>query len=239
MRVLVLQHERMEHPGAFRAFLEEDGHQWRAIQLQEGDDPPPFDEFDALWVMGGVMNVWEEDTHPWLRAEKALIREAVEGHGMPFLGICLGHQLLAEALGGACGPAETAEVGIGEVQLTEGGATGIFFDGVPERFQALQWHGAEVKQIPPGAKCLATSPACAVQAMQWGPRAYSLQFHAEAEPETARNWSAVPAYESQLEAALGPGGAARLIADCDAEMAAFNQIAERLYINWLQTAANA
>jgi GMP synthase-like glutamine amidotransferase len=82
--------------------------------------------------MGGPMDVWEEDKHPWLAAEKALIREAVEGRGMPFLGLCLGHQLLACALGGECGKAKTPEIGVLPVQMTEMGAESIFFDNVPE-----------------------------------------------------------------------------------------------------------
>ena len=239
MRILVFQHERVEHPGVFRSYLAEDGHEWVPVHLNEGETPPPLDGFDALWVMGGPMDVWEEDQHPWLKSEKQMIREAVEDRGMPFFGLCLGHQLLAEALGGSCGPSEQPEVGVLTVQLTEEGARGVFFDDLPDSFSCLQWHGAEVKQMPAGAKCLATSPACAVQAMQWGPRAYSAQFHIEIEPDTVDNWVVIPAYAKALERALGAGGAARLKAECDKEMEVFGRMAERVYINWLQTAAQA
>ncbi|MGI9373830.1 MAG: type 1 glutamine amidotransferase [Hyphomicrobiales bacterium] len=237
MKILVLQHARVEHPGAFRKFLEEDGHDWVPVELDEGAPVPSLDGYDALWVMGGPMDVWEEDIHPWLKPEKALIKEAVEERGLPFLGLCLGHQLLAEALGGKCAQAKTPEIGVLDVQLTEEGASGVIFDGLPEIFKTLQWHGVEVTQMPPGAKCLATSPDCAVQAMSWGPRAYSMQFHIEVEKDTVDNWNAIPAYANALQNALGADGPDKMRTWCADEMQNFNTMAERVYINWLQTSA--
>ena len=239
MHILVLQHARVEHPGIFREFLADDGHTWDAVHLDEGEALPALDDYDALWVMGGPMDVWQEEAHPWLVAEKALIKEAVEGRGMPYLGLCLGHQLLAEALGGKVEPSKTPEIGILDVQLTEMGATGVFFDGMPEVFKTLQWHSAEVTQMPVGASCLATSPLSPVQGMRWGPRAYSLQFHIEVEPDTVENWAQIPEYAEALEKALGADGVATMKAAAEAEMKAFNDAAERLYMNWLQTAAKA
>ena len=238
MKLLVLQHEKVEHPGVFRQFLAEDGHHWDAVELDAGEPLPPLDGYDGLWVMGGPMDVWEEDAHPWLKEEKAYIKEAVEGKGLPFLGLCLGHQLLAEALGGSVGPG-TPEIGVMEVQMTEEGASGVFLDGLSERFHCLQWHSAEVKAMPPGATCLATSPACAVQAMKWGPRAYSAQFHFEAEEDTVANWAAIPAYKGALEKAMGPDGVAKMTEAVDARISEMNAMAERVYINWLQCAAQA
>jgi len=238
MHILVLQHERVEHPGIFRDFLTEDGHSWTAIELDEGESlPKSVKGFDALWVLGGPMDVWQEKEHPWLVAEKAFIREAVEQHGLPYLGLCLGHQLLAEALGGSCGPSEQPEIGVLDVQLTEEGASGIFLDDIPTSLKALQWHSAEIKTMPSGASCLATSEACAVQAMSWGPRAYSLQFHVEIETDTVDTWSEIPEYRDALNAALGHNGVDTLRQAAKAEMSNFNKYAERIYINWLQTAA--
>ena len=239
MHILVLQHARVEHPGIFRSLLQEDGHSWHAVHLDAGEALPQLDGYDALWVMGGPMDVWQEDAFPWLRDEKAFIREAVADRGLPYLGLCLGHQLLAEALGGSVGPSETPEIGVMDVQLTEAGATGVLFDGMPERFSTLQWHSAEVQQMPAGATCLATSPDCTVQAMKWETRAYSAQFHIEVEADTVTNWAEIPEYAAALRRAMGEDGVAQMDAAVSRCMTGFNTLAERFYINWLQTAAQA
>ena len=237
MRILVLQHNRIEHAGIFRQFLSEDGHDWLPVLLDEGENLPPLDGFDALWVMGGTMDAWEEVRYPWLRGEIELISEAVEKRGMPFLGLCLGHQLLATALGGQCAKSKQPEIGVFSVQLTEDGATGIIFDDIPDVFQCLQWHSSEVTKMPTGAACLATSPTCSVQAMSWGPRAYSMQFHLEVDPEIVANWTAIPDHKLLLETAHGENGKSVLQSSCDDQMASFNNMAERVYINWLQATA--
>ncbi|MEO1613708.1 MAG: type 1 glutamine amidotransferase, partial [Pseudomonadota bacterium] len=76
MKLLVLQHADVEHPGVFRQFLAEDGHSYDAVELDQGESLPSLDGYEGLWVMGGPMDVWQEDAHPWLRDEKAFIREA-------------------------------------------------------------------------------------------------------------------------------------------------------------------
>ena len=239
MKILVLKHVEVEHPGRFREFLAEDGHSWDAVELQDGEVPPPIDNYDALWVMGGPMDTWQEDQFPWLVEEKAYIKDAVAGKGVPYLGLCLGHQLLAEALGGAVGPSKTPEIGVLDVHLTEEGANGVFLDDLPDTFKSLQWHSAEVTKLPEGAQVLATTPACAVQAMSWANTAYSVQFHLELEDDTVDNWAVIPAYADALKGALGDQGVKVLQQDCTANMADFAKMAERVYMNWLQTATKA
>ena len=193
MRFLVFQHIDIEHPGIFRDFFAADGIAWDAVELDAGERIPSFDGYDALWVMGGPMDVWQEEEHPWFRAEKAAIREAVMGRRMPFMGICLGHQLLGASVGGKVGKAPLAEVGILDVELTPAGRRDPLFDGIADRFKALQWHGAEVQEAPPGATILAQSPLCRVQAMRIGSNAYGLQYHTELTPQTVAEWGDVPA----------------------------------------------
>ena len=239
MKILVIQHAEIEHPGIFRRFLEEDGHQWFPVYINQGDKLPEIDKFDALWVMGGPMDTWEEDKYPWLVKEKEYIKNAVVNIGIPYLGLCLGHQLLAEALGTKCGPSKKSEVGVLNVNLTDEGARGVILDGFPDTFKCLQWHGAEVKKLPEGCKILAYSEHCQIQAMSWGLRAYSFQFHVEVEKNTVKDWLSLDEYSLALKRAKGENGAKLLEEECKNEMVNFNKLAERLYINWLQTSSRA
>ena len=237
MRILVFQHEVVEHPGIFRRFLQEDGIPWDPVELDAGESIPPLDGYDALWAMGGPMDVWEEDRYPWLIDEKRAIREAIVERRMPFLGVCLGHQLLGDALGGKVGKMPLPEVGILEVQLTEAGKRDTLFAGIASPSRCLQWHGSAVMEPPPGAEVLAGSPACACQAMRWGKRAYGIQYHVEITGQTIPEWAAIPAYATALDQTLGLGAATRFEGEASACLPEFNQAARTLYRNFLSLAA--
>lgn len=232
MRFLVLQHIACEHPGVFRDFMRADGTRWDAIELDEGDAIPSLDGYDALVVMGGPMDVWEESEHPWLRAEKQCIREAVRDRGLPYLGLCLGHQLLADALGGRVEPMKTPEVGILSVELTPAAADDSLFVGVAQVTSALQWHSAEVTALPEDATVLAQSTLCPIQAFRVGAKAYGIQYHVELTEATVPEWGCVPAYDAALENTLGPGALERLKREAEANMPGFNATARTLYDNF-------
>jgi GMP synthase-like glutamine amidotransferase len=232
MRLLVFQHIDCEHPGMLRKFLAEDGVAWDAVELDRGEEIPALEPYDALWVMGGPMDVWDVREHPWLVQEKHAIRRWVRELDRPFLGLCLGHQLLADALGGTCGPQRPPEIGVLDVELTAEGLADPIFAEMPERQKCLQWHSTEVAQAPDGAIVLAASPTCPIQAMRIGSHAWSMQYHVEVEPDTVDNWSAVPAYRHALETTLGASALTNLKRDAAASMAGFTANAEKLYRNF-------
>ena len=236
MRILVFQHLAVEHPGVLRRFLAADGIAWDAVELDEGQPIPPLEPYDQLWVMGGPMDVWDVDEHPWLVPEKAAIRRWVRELDRPFMGICLGQQLLADALGGTCGPQRPPEVGILEIELTAAGRADPLFAGLPDRQACLQWHSVRVAQPPEGAAVLARSAVCGCQAIRVGRRAYGLQYHVELEPETIPAWGEIPAYEAALASVRGEGALARLEAEAAPLMDGFVAAAERLYRNFMTLA---
>jgi GMP synthase-like glutamine amidotransferase len=168
------------------------------VELDQGERIPALDEFDMLIAMGGPMDVWQEAEHPWLVTEKAAIRHWVTELDRPYLGVCLGHQLLVDALGGTVAPMQEPEIGVVEISLTPKGLYDHVFGHLPEVVLGLQWHGAAVERPPVGAVVLAGNDHCAVQALRVGGRAWGVQFHVEVETSTIPKWAQVPEYEEAL-----------------------------------------
>lgn len=173
-RAHYLQHVPFEGPGALQPWLIEQGWTLTCTRLYLGESLPSLDGVDFVFVLGGPMSVNEESAHPWIRDERAWLRGAME-RSLPLLGVCLGAQLMASALGAAVRVGPQAEIGWFPVTGCEVPAPCYRF---PSELAVFHWHG-ETFEIPEGAELLASSAAFEHQAFQYGPYAIGVQFHLE------------------------------------------------------------
>jgi GMP synthase-like glutamine amidotransferase len=210
-KALVIQHMEYDHIGRFAEYFCEDGILPHMVRPFKGEDIPSLAGFDLMFVLGGSQDTWEEDIHPYLAAEKQAIKEWVGKLAKPYFGICLGHQLLADAMGGQVGLAEKAEIGMFDVTVNDGKS---LLAGLPITMKVMQWHHAEVKVAPETARVLAGSGTTAVQALQIGSHGFSTQFHCEFTPQAILGWAALPSYTEELERKLGVGAHDRVIEHC-------------------------
>jgi GMP synthase-like glutamine amidotransferase len=230
-RALVFQHMDHDHPGRFLDYFAEDGIIPEPVRLFEGQDIPSLAPYDFLFVLGGAQDTWQEDEHGWLKAEKAAIREWVMDRAKPYFGVCLGHQLLATALGGEVAPAEEGEVGVFDVELTDDGRTHQLTEGLSGPYKVMQWHMAEVKRAPRQARVLASSPRTPVQTLAVDTHAMSTQFHCEFTPQTVAGWSSLPGYVTTLEKHLGENAYPRLVRESFPLMPDMARMTRRMYDN--------
>ncbi|MGB7760823.1 MAG: gamma-glutamyl-gamma-aminobutyrate hydrolase family protein [Bryobacteraceae bacterium] len=187
MRVLAFRHVPQEHLGRIEPELTRRGIGIDYADLyQPGAASPDPARYDGLIFMGGAMSV--NDGLLYLEREVAWIAQAVEAR-RPVLGVCLGAQLIAKALGARVYPNPLKEIGWFEIELTGEGAADPLFAGARPRETVFQWHG-ETFDLPPGARWLASSSACRHQAFRVGSNAYALQFHLEVTPEMIAAWCA-------------------------------------------------
>ncbi|MCA9295961.1 MAG: type 1 glutamine amidotransferase [Phycisphaerales bacterium] len=187
MALLVLEHSAISGSKRLGATLRDHGHRLHIVSTYANDPlPPDLNDVDGIISMGGPQALRD---HPdFLDAECALIREAHERE-MPVLGICLGCQILAHALGGTVDRMDAnIELGFHDVELNNFGREDALFTGIPWTTKQFAWHRDEVKELPAGAKLLASSRDCKVQAWTAGLRTYGIQYHPEIYPETAEDW---------------------------------------------------
>lgn len=234
MKFLVIKHVVVEGLGVFEQFCHDAGIAVDTVELEKGDSFPNVENYAALWVMGGPMNVSDEAEFPWLVDEKALIREAVQNLHLPYIGVCLGAQLLANALGGEVKPMSAPEVGLLPVVMTEAGLNHPLTAGLPETLKVLQWHSQEVKKLPLGATLLASSGHCQVQAYAVGDCAFGLQFHSEVTNATVEDWVQIPSYRADLEVTLSSTGCDDLKQVVNKQLPVMNCEAKAMFDNFLQ-----
>ncbi len=228
MKFLVLQHINIEHPGIFLKFMKEDNIQIDTVELNENEKIPNLNKYDAMIVMGGPMDTWQEEIYPWLKMEKENIHNFVSIKKKPYLGLCLGAQLLSEAIGGKVKKMDTPEIGVLNVSINSDKS---LFNGLDKNLKTLQWHSYEACDLPPSAKLLASSPVCNVQAFS-SEKAFGLQFHVEQTNETVPQWACVPEYKSALEDTLGQNALEKFKKDVEENLNDFNNSARIIYKNF-------
>ena len=207
-RVLALVFDRDDPPGYLSETMGEVGVVWQAVNAEEEAIPDPA-EFGALLAMGGPQHVGRHGDHPYLDDAVAAMRRAVD-KDVPVLGVCLGGQLLAYAMGAEVRRHTSTPIGFYEVQLTEEGRRDPLFAGLPGYQQVFHWH-EDTFDIPRGAVQLATNPDTQNQAFRYGRHAYGTQYHIELTPAMLDAWILGPPFHQEIVKWIGEDGATRVV----------------------------
>jgi GMP synthase-like glutamine amidotransferase len=200
MNVLIIKHIEIERPGLIEDCLRQETIPYQILNLKPNIRLPKLDDLTHIVFLGGPMNVYEEDRYPFLRDEDLFIKEAIQ-RGKPILGICLGAQLIAKALGGKVFKAPMKEIGWYDVSLTDEGTKDPLFSSLPKKFSVFQWH-EDTFEIPKSGKLIATSSSVPHQAFRYGENAYGLQFHLEVTEKMIWEW--METYEEEFKGLQGP-----------------------------------
>ncbi|MGN6587666.1 MAG: type 1 glutamine amidotransferase [Solirubrobacterales bacterium] len=229
MRVLAIVHQRDAGPGVFAEAIAEAGGELDEWTLAERPQPPAdLFGYDAVFVLGGAMNVGEDDRHGWIAEEEALLRELL-AREVPLLGLCLGGQLLAAAAGAQPLRSSRPEIGWHRVEVTPEGEDDRLLGPFAPGFEAFQWHSYEFP-LPPDAVPLARSEVC-LQACRLGERAWAIQFHPEVSRADALHW--IDDYEADPDAVRIGIDPAVLWPETERKISAFNQLGRDLCRRWL------
>ena len=232
MQIIVLQHIRIEDPGYIKDLILKDGFKLTTIELDEGEKiPSDLNKFDAMFCMGGPMDTWMEKDYPWLVDEKKKIKEFVVDLKKPYLGFCLGCQLLGEVIGGKVAKTNNPEIGMLNINFSENKKNDPLFSKFPEKITSLQWHSYEVQGLEKNENVtlLASSPETKYQIFKYQSHAYGIQFHIEVKDTTVSEWGCVPEYKSALEKQLGEGALEKFDKEAQANMQNMNNYSKILY----------
>ena len=235
MKIIVLQHIKIEDPGYIKDLMLIDNVDLITIELDEGEKiPQDLSKFDAMFCMGGPMDTWMEKEYPWLIDEKKKIKEFVVNLKKPYLGFCLGCQLLGEVIGGKVVKSNQAEIGMLEVKFSENKNNDLLFSKFPEKITSLQWHSYEVQELENNkhVTLIASSPETKFQIFKYKNHAYGIQFHIEIKNTTVGDWGCVPEYKSALENQLGSGALDKFDQQAKANMSSLNKYSQILYNNF-------
>jgi GMP synthase-like glutamine amidotransferase len=235
MKVIVLQHIKIEDPGYIKDLMIADGTQLTTIELDEGDKiPNDLSMFDAMFCMGGPMDTWMEKDYPWLIDEKKRIKEFVVDLKKPYLGFCLGCQLLGEVVGGKVTKSKMSEIGMLDINFFDERKIDKLFSSFPEKMKSLQWHSYEVQNLENNKDItlLASSPVTKYQIFKYQNHAYGIQFHIEIKDTTVNEWGCVPEYKSALEKQLGEGALEKFDKEAQDNIRDMNNYSKILYANF-------
>tara|TARA_Y100000590_G_scaffold165939_1_gene190011 strand:- start:472 stop:1194 length:723 start_codon:yes stop_codon:yes gene_type:complete len=235
MEAIVLQHIKIEDPGYIKDLMLADGWKLTTIELDEGEKiPSNLNKFDAMLCMGGPMDTWMEEKYPWLIEEKKKIKEFVIDLKKPFLGFCLGCQLLGEIVGGKVVKSNPSEIGIMDVDFLKEKKNDTLFSKFPKKIKALQWHSYEVQGLESNKNVtlLASSKDTKYQIFKYKDYAYGIQFHIEVKNNTVSEWGCVPEYKSALEKQLGDNALEKFDQEAKANMNLMNNFSTILYTNF-------
>ena len=239
MKILVLQHIKIEDPGYIKDLMIKDGVELTTIELDEGEKiPNDLSKFDAMFCMGGPMDTWMEKKHPWLVDEKKAIKEFVVNLQKPYLGFCLGCQLLGEVVGGKVVRSNPSEIGILDIDFLKSKNNDLLFSSFPDKIKSLQWHSYEVIDLEKkqDVTLIASSAVTKYQIFRYQKHAYGIQFHIEIKDTTVNEWGCVPEYKSALEKELGPGALEKFDLVARENMANMNKYSQILYNNFKKLA---
>ena len=235
MEVIVLQHIKIEDPGYIKDLMLNDGVNLTTIELDEGEKiPNDLSKFDAMFCMGGPMDTYMEDQYPWLIEEREKIKEFVVTLKKPYLGFCLGCQLLGEAVGGQVVRSNPSEIGMMEINFSDKKNNDNLFSSFPNKIKSLQWHSYEVNNLESNkdVTILASSPITKYQIFKYQNHAYGIQFHIEIKDTTVNEWGCVPEYKSALEEQLGEGALVKFDKEAKSNMSEMNKYSKILYTNF-------